>query len=149
MECFFCKQRYESARELSIHTFLHSGCDEQTYPVVEMRILKNRRNRILDRYLEDGKFDFPIVKRVKPEIPATEAQILTISNCMKCMLFETILIFCFPPEWNAPFAPCNKSNGVVHTGVPAFWRHVTTFPCFFSSNRNLKLIFMFPQGHRW
>ncbi|GFT35025.1 hypothetical protein NPIL_394211 [Nephila pilipes] len=71
MECSYCQQKYESARELSIHTFLHSGCDEQPYPVFQMRVVKNSKNRILDRTI-DGKFDFPVVKQLKWKINATE-----------------------------------------------------------------------------
>ncbi|GFS74754.1 hypothetical protein NPIL_651441 [Nephila pilipes] len=119
MECSFCKQRYQSARELSIHTFLHTGCQEQPNPVFQMRILPQRKNRVLEKYLEDEKFDFPVVKRLKRKIPATEAEILTISSCMKCMLFQIIrnhFNILFPSKMECSLCPCNKSQMCIPTG---------------------------------
>ncbi|GFT57607.1 hypothetical protein NPIL_222311 [Nephila pilipes] len=60
MECSYCKQRYESARELSIHEFLHSDNNIEEFHVFKVRGLPQKKIRMFEKYSGvDEKLDFP------------------------------------------------------------------------------------------
>ncbi|GFT63052.1 hypothetical protein NPIL_633981 [Nephila pilipes] len=73
MECAKCKQVYETQRELSIHSHIHSSCDELSFPVFELRHVTEKKTPILEDFRSmTGRFDFPVVKEIKHKIPSTE-----------------------------------------------------------------------------
>ncbi|GFU43011.1 hypothetical protein NPIL_390071 [Nephila pilipes] len=84
MECFYCHQKYETPRELSIQFYIHSSHDEQPFPVFELHVLPQKKNSILEDFRSmNGGFDFPIVKPSKCEIPATEVSKTNSSKVQK------------------------------------------------------------------
>ncbi|GFT25722.1 hypothetical protein NPIL_414471 [Nephila pilipes] len=73
IECFYCHQIYETQEELSIHAYIHSSRDEQSFPVFALREIPRKKKPFLEDFRTvNGRFHFPVLGPLKRKIPAKE-----------------------------------------------------------------------------